>query len=456
MAFCFGACSADDSDYASGMPDMPLSFSANVISFDTIFSGIDSPTKIFKIYNNKGKTLDIQSIDLMSGGNSGFRVNIDGESGIHFSNVEILKNDSLFGFIEVTFEPPQSGNFIIKDSIRFVTAGTTQYVELVAVGLDVYKWDNKVIAKDTTLTSDKPFLVSNSLTIKSGVKVIVEEGTHFYFRRDASFYIYGSVDMRGTVEKPVVLRGDRFDKITGNIPFDNVPGQWGGVVFYKNSYNNKLDNVVIKNSSTGVYFDDSNPDYKKASLTNTIIQNSSEIGFYAINCDIDATNNLFANTASVAVYLIGGKYNFTHCTIANYYRWSARINPSLVVSNLSERGGIPLTQCDIRNTIIYGGIAEELRLINSQPTLFNYQFTNCLIKGKQISDPHFENVMWGNDPLFENLNRNDDYSYNFQLQSTSPAIDKANDSYTTPEDINGKARPNGAKADLGCYEWYPD
>ena len=45
---------------------------------------------------------------------------------------------------------------------------------------------------------------------------------------------------------------------------------------------------------------------------------------------------------------------------------------------------------------------------------------------------------------------------NYRLQSTSPAIDVAPPASVNPDhDVEGTARPQGAMADLGAYEFHP-
>lgn len=443
-----------DSDDDSSLSDRPLLFSADTIAFDTVFTKIGSATQHFKIYNRNSRSLDIQSIELASKGTSGFRINVDGESGTYFSNVEILKQDSLFVFVEITVNPLTSPNPIIRDSIGFTTNGITQYIQLEAIGLDVYKWDDKEITQDTTITASKPILIKSSLKVKEGVKLTVSDGAIFYFRRNARFDIYGTVDMQGTADKPIILRGDRFDKISQNIYWDNVPGQWDGITFGSDSYNNILKHVVIKNTTKGVLFLESDATRKKATLSATTIQNSSGNALLAIDCNIDAVNCLLANSGEATLKLAGGKYNFNFCTIANYYRWSTRKASALVISNLLGMNLYPLTECKIYNSIIYGYHKEELSIEGASNTSFNYKISTCLIKGSPSDKSNFENVKWNSDPLFVNLSNNGDYFYSFELEKDSPAIDTANDLYPATSDIKGRIRPNNGKSDIGCYEWY--
>lgn len=453
ISFVFCNCASDDD---SSLGDKPLSFSDETIVFDTVFTKVGSATLHFKIYNKNNRSLRIQAIELASKGASGFRLNVDGESGTSFSNVEILKKDSLFTFVEVTVDPSTSADLIIKDSIRFTTNGFIQYVKLEAIGLDVYKWDNETITENTTLTADKPYLIYNTFTVNEGTKLTIPENLTFYFRRNAKMEIYGSVDILGTPDKPVIFRGERLNNISPNIAWNNVPGQWEGITFHASSYNNNLQYATIKNSLKGILFHDSNPSLKKASLTGVTIQNTSGYALFAINCNIDATNCLFANSENATLKLAGGKYNFNFCTIANYYRWSPRKAAALELSNAIASTPTPLIQCNFYNSIIYGSTSDELMIMEMPNTASNYLFSSCLIKGIVTQKPNFENIIWNKDPLFSNLNNNGDLSYDFQPKATSPAINAANSSFPIETDIKGRTRPNNGFFDIGCYEYFED
>ncbi|MBF0760852.1 hypothetical protein IR148_07325 [Dysgonomonas mossii] len=439
----------------SDSEEITLSFSNDTIRFDTVFTTLGSATKQFKIYNRNNNSLTIQSIELVNASKSGFRMNIDGEKGTKLTNVDILKKDSLYGFVEVTVDPTNTKNpLLIRDSIRLVVNGNIQYVQLEAVGQDVYIWKDKVVTTDSVITGDKPLLIYNSLTINKGVTLDVQKGTTFFLRNNASVDIYGSVIAQGTVQEPIVFRGSRFDNIDGNIPYDNTPGQWSGITFHAESYGNVLNNVIVKNAVRGVTFSAADTQYKKAEFANTIVQNTSEYGLLATNCYINFQNCLFANSKGAAISLIGGKYSFLHCTLANYYRWSMRQKECLAIGNVYEGKAYDLDKCDFINSIISGSASGELLLSGVSTVAYNYKFQNCLIKAIEQKDEHFVNTVWNADPLFVNINNNKDYSYNFELQATSPAIGKADRSYSLllPYDLKGRSRLADTDPDIGCYE----
>lgn len=395
----------------------------------------------------------------MNPSKSGFRMNIDGEKGNLISNVEILKKDSLFGFIEIT--APSSDSeipLLIKDSIKFITNGNVQYLHLRAVGQDVYIWKGEKITKDSVITKKRPLLIHGSMIVNNGVTLTLEEGVKIFMANNATIEIHGSLLTKGTVQNPVVIRGERFDKLDNTIPYDNVPGQWDGIYFYPESYNNHLENIHIRNAQRGLTFYTSNSEYKKATLINTIIHNSAEYGVLATNSNIDATNCLFSNSGGTTVSLRGGKYSLLHCTIANYYKWSvyARTKESLIITNNANIGrSSPLDKCDITNSIIYGTIRKELSLDNNVNTTFNYQFKNCIIKGEETSNALYSNIIWNTDPSFLYLNNDGRYFYNFELKYPSPAIGKADRTYSlaAPFDLKGVSRLKDSNPDIGCYEY---
>lgn len=86
-------------------PNLRLSFSADTVLFDTVFTTIGSITLPLKVYNEGNDAVRIDEISLVGGTESDFRINVDGEVGPIVSDWPLMAEDSLWIFIEVTVDP---------------------------------------------------------------------------------------------------------------------------------------------------------------------------------------------------------------------------------------------------------------------------------------------------------------------------------------------------------------
>ncbi len=138
-----------DFDFSPSTGD--LSFSKDTIYLDTVFTNIGSSTYNLKVYNRSNNDISIPNVRLTQGENSNYRLNVDGMSGKVFENVELLAKDSLFIFIETTFDIQSvvaaDNQFLYTDAIEFDIGNNFQKVELVTLVKDaVFIYPNK----DTT------------------------------------------------------------------------------------------------------------------------------------------------------------------------------------------------------------------------------------------------------------------------------------------------------------------
>jgi hypothetical protein len=333
ILFLIYGCSDWEDNYSSN-PNLRLAFSTDTLSFDTVFTTVGSATKQFMVYNPNNKALNITSISLISKGSSGFRMNVDGRIGTDFSNIEIRPKDSLYVFVEVTVDPQDKNNpFEIKDSVAFVLNGNRQMVLLQAYGQDVHIIKGGLkIEKDTLLSSERPYLIYDSLFVAPNVTLTIEAGAGFYLNQKAHIEVYGTVIARGTLENPIVFRGDRLDDlIPGQLAYDDTPGQWMGITFHPESFNNQFEYVIVRNGKTGLTFMPSVTDQPKMRFISSQITNMSGNLLYAENCHIEDANTEFSNAEDSLIALSGGKYRFIHCTIANFIQIKSRTGTSSVV-----------------------------------------------------------------------------------------------------------------------------
>jgi len=450
--------SCEDNDDFSSDSNLKLAFSSDTIRFDTVFTTFGTATKRMRVYNRNKNSITLESVELMSGGESGFRINVDGISGTNITDVDILKKDSIYIFLEVTVDPRNSNSpVLISDSIRFRYNGNTQYVQLEAFGQDVFIWKKKIIEKDTILTEEKPFVIFDSLIVRKDAILNLKENTRLYFHKNAGMHVYGSVNAKGTLDRPVVLRGNRTDNILKNVPYDRIPGQWDGIFVDSLSFNNYFEHTHIRNSVNGLLFRPSVLSQKKATFINSIVHNAIADGIYAVNCQIEGYNSLFSNSGGSVMKLIGGSYEFIHCTFANYMTWRKMDNILTIGNIIDDKISAPLNKCDIINSIVAGSGSTEVRELKSKNSSisFNRSFKYSFVKLDK-NDSDIGNI-WKIDPAFKFTDKGKikTYYYNLELDSVSEAINKANIEYSIkwPLDMKGVSRLSDQGPDMGCYEW---
>ena len=292
-------------DHYATDPSLRLDFSTDTLTFDTLFTTIGSVTKQFMVYNPHGENLRIESVTLASGGRSGFRLNVDGRKGDSFSGIDLWKRDSLRVLVEVTASANNADRpLLIQDSILFYTNGVRQFVLLQAVGQDVHIIrGGRTYTENTTFTADRPYLIFDSLTVGPGVTLTLAPGATLCFHHQAKLIVAGTLKAIGTQAQPITLRGARLDSIYANVtlPYDRVPGQWGGIRFESTSFENELEYTDVRNTSFGLDFQPSTPDRRKIRIHNSRVTNSSGDLLTAVNCHIEASGSEFTNAGGNTV-----------------------------------------------------------------------------------------------------------------------------------------------------------
>ena len=488
LSISFFACDDKYEDYSSNPNDL-LSFSNDTVRFDTVLTTINSPVHFLMVYNRNDKPLLISSVGLERGETSGFKINVDGMAGKHFQDVAIRPRDSLFVIVDV--KPEMNGEVIptlLSDYIVFKTNGVEQKVVLEAYGQDVFIWEGKILTSDTLIENSKPILIRDSLFIGENVTLSVKEGTCFYMDNNARIVVKGNLKMEGSLEKPVVFRGRRTDYML-SISYDLIPNQWDGFYFHETSFGNEMEYVQIRNGRSGLYFDVSTPDEEKLRMKNVIITNFSENLLRAFNCNITAENCEFTNSRFALLELVGGKYSFTHCTMANYMPsvpevgWANSNSETIILSNIdslfSENStSYPLIQADFYNTIIWGRSPSrgqitgksDIQLFRGEEGVeFNFFFRNCIIPSRTGENGKYAiGCTFNEDPLFQKTNATDEETgyfspiFDFRLKNPeetedpSPAIDAAAPEFSIslPFDLAGKDRFLDGHPDMGAYEAY--
>lgn len=442
-------------DFTTSPTDV-LSFSVDSVKFDTVITAQSTPTKQFLVYNRSKKQLNISSIKIESNEGTGahFYLNVDGVKGDEFHDIEVRGNDSIFVFVESVVDPTGVNEpFEVKDRISFVTNGVTQQVVVTAWGQDAIVLDDATIAKSTTFTAKKPYVVYGTLTVVQGATLTMEPGTRMLFHDKASMNVEGRLLAQGSREQPVELRGDRLDHVVGMFSFDIMSGQWGGIDIGPESHGNEMSYVNMRGSSTGVTVTSNNPALRSLHLFNSVLRNSSSTVLMAANARIEAEGTELSDAAGSIFAVMGGRVSFVNCTLANYYLFSVLADPLMSIFIQDDEQQLQPLRASFDNCIFYGNI-EELNM--GDFTGYEVYMRNCLFKSKGSDDANFINCKWGADPKF--FTEREKYIFDYRLRNGSDAIaagDRALCPAAARYDRYGQDRLARDGIDIGAYVWVP-
>ena len=487
---CFILWSSCRNDFETVASSGNLEFSKDTVYLDTIFTNIGSSTYNLKVYNNSNDDIHIPSLRLGQGESSYYRLNVDGMPGKVFQDIQILAKDSIFIFVETTFDinnPPNTSNeFLYTDQILFDTGTNQQKVELVTLIRDAIFLFPERHADGTTetlilgsgddtieipgfflddgeltFTNEKPYVIYGFAAVASNKTLKVEAGARVHFHYNSGIFVAGSIKVMGTqsfdretMENEVIFQGDRLEP-----SFADIPGQWAYIRLTSGSTNNEFNHTTIKNAIIGIVVEDS-----PVTLKNVQIYNNSNVGLLARTATIYGENMAINNNGQSSLALqLGGSYEFNHCTFANYWTNGFRNFPAVTIENTLEIEDRILVEnlikADFTNCIIYGNDRMEFSLTKSDQAAFNFSFKNSLLRfedsrGEFGNNPLYDfsdsslysNVVFNANPAFQNAGKN-----NLNIENgTSGAENIGLNGVPPAKDLNGFTR--STPPDAGAYE----
>ncbi len=464
-----------------------LTFSLDTLRFDTVFSELGSDTRFFRVFNKADQSIRISKISLKGNAQSKFNLNVDGLPGDTHEDIVIYPNDSIYVFAEVTINPDDplsTSPYFVYDEVVFETNGNTQSVMLEAWGQNAnyipsrYHKDSVAVFTcngEVTWDDPKPYVVYGivafldcQLNIPAGTQIHVHGGlSRGIDPTDGSTLIYNSgrlffgenanINVKGTLEDPVVFQGDRLEE-----GFEDADGQWTGIILSAGSKDNVMENAIVKNALFGIFVDST----AELTLKDVQVINTSGPGIFAKHAKVNAQNCLFYNNGTHAVQLtFGGDYNFDYCTLANYGTDASALSMSngICYDALCEVSAAYRLNARVRNSIIYGSLRDEIAIIDftgaqgADRLALNYNFENCLIRADEINDlemgiPTFFDYCDcfnanPSDAIFVSINEDD-----YHLDTLSVAEQKAMPINGITLDLDGNDR-DAVTPDLGCYEY---
>lgn len=427
------ACADDDNFSAS--PALQLSFSSDTVSLDTLFSRTPSATYTFWVRNNNDEGLRIADIHLSRRNQTGFRVNVDGSYldnslGSQVNDIEIRRNDSILVFVELTSSQASNPEpTMVEDDLVFVLeSGLQQKVNLRAWTWNAEKLYDHVITSDQLIETSTPIIIYGGLKVEEGATLTLRNTTLF-FHDKAGIDVFGSLILENCV-----LRGDRLDRMFAYLPYDRVSGQWSGVHFHESSLKGVISGTEIRNACDAVVLDSAALDTTKVRLLmqNSVIHNSKGYGLKAVNSRVSLVNCQFTNTLSDCVSIVGGVADITHCTLAQFYPFSADRGVALRFANFEDSSDMPLLRLSCSASIVTGYDEDVMMgLVRDTVAAFEYRFSDMLLRTPKVTTAdslRFSNIIWETpkDSIegkkhFRNIDEDNLY-YDFHLDSVSTAL----------------------------------
>ena len=460
------ACSEDESWTTDS--SALLTFSSDTIAFDTLLSSVPSSTKTLTLLNYNKKGLRVVRVWLGEGGSSSFRANVDGQYLVdgEGQDFEVRGRDSIVVRLEVTpRETGQDGPVGFQDKLLFqLESGVVQQVILTAGAQDALFLSGLIVKTDTTLSSPKPIVIYDSLVVAEGATLSLSAGTRLFFHDGAGLEVYGRLLAQGTLEAPVVFRGDRTDHMFDYLPYDNTPSRWEGIRFHETSLGNELTYCDIHSGCYGILCDSTDLSAPSLTLRHSVIHNVGGDALRLFHCKAEVQNTQISNAQGRCVNICGGAHRFIHCTIAQFYPFAGGRGEALFLANQEGEAYHHLEYAHFLNCVItgYGDDVIMGDITEGQDYTCDYLFENCYLNTVVSDDTlRFSHVIYDTDeqPLLREKNfclfDDENFIYDFTPDSLSSIRNLATKDHLglLPLDRLGRSRELDEAPDAGCYEY---
>ena len=389
-----------------------LEFSADTVSFDTVFTTMGTATRQLKVYNRTGHDVELGHVTLLHGRQSRFRLNVDGDTSLVARNIELQSGDSMFIFVQACINPTLSTEpMLCTDSIMFSNG---QSVMLEAYGRDaVYhrlaRGDSGWFCRIDCNTWDhsRPHVILSPAAVMEGNILSLTAGDELYFGDGAMLIIdsAASLDARGSADRPILFTSLR----RGEEWYRQLPGGWLFIWFYNYSTGNTIDHAVIENGTAGIRCYPAS----QVNMSNCIVRQMSDAGVVGQNATVNVSNSLVYDCYSALALIGGGEYTFRGSTFADYWNYVGKVRDTAAVIISTHYylpdgsyTGADIRRADFTDCIIYGNRSNEVAINSLPPFAMHYSFTNCLVRGGE----------WDDDPMFANVEEDD-----YHLADDSPA-----------------------------------
>ena len=475
-----------------------IRFSSDTVYLDTVFTAIGSSTYNMRIYNQSNRNIEISSIRLGQGTDSQYRLNVDGMYGQDFNDVEILANDSIYVFIETTVDikdyADTASEFLYNDqllvderSVELITLvkdaiflypgrDSDGFKEIIPFGRDnegnEYGIEGFYLEDDELIFSnERPYVIygyagvppEKTVRFESGARIHFHDNSGLIAAQSSSVHVLGeqSADPK-LLEKEVIFEGDRLEPV-----FENIPGQWGAIWLTAGSTNHIFRHATIKNASVGILMDyNDEKENPTLVLEQTQIHNSSAVGLWAKTGDVRASNCIFGNAGNASFYgNIGGSYEFTHCTFANYWNHSFRTTPAVILNDyiqISETEDfiMPLEKAVFANCIIDGNQTVEFGVEQKGVQALSFSLDHTALRFSPADESIFENSYYdfNSSGLYPKLILNKESAFlkpaenDFRISQDSKLIGLGKSTYAASVPLDLKGIDRTVTPDLGAFQ----
>lgn len=455
LLICVCSCKNDEISFSQASQE--LRFSKDTVKCDTVYNQIRSETYAVKVYNDEEKDIIIPKIELESGANSLYKINVDGKAGYTFHNVPLRKKDSLYVFVEIAPQTTRTEHLALDKILFHTRENKSQFVQLYSVVQDAEFFiqsdtNNNVLDGNHTWRNNKAKVIFGDLTIAPNSSLTIERGTKVIFAQNSGMKVSqgGGLFIQGDVDHEVIFRGDRQDP-----RYDTIPKHWKGIYTVEGASLN-INYAKIFGGNTGI------DAYKSLlNIRNTMVYAFQEYGIRSIASTLKA-ENLVTNHCGISCIGIfqGGNVDVIHSTLANYWAYGGLVPAySLYVSNewKNASGSIEFgaLYLSLKNSIVYGEKENAIYFAPTTGQIFSYNIDASLFKyGNNTGFPwdnnsRITNSMKNQSPLFANTSMG---KMNLRLGGNSPARGKGNPNTALLVPMDIKKINRGNAPNMGAYE----